>query len=135
MLGGAATITGFEADTGLPLDPPPSFRQGFGRVYLGEGRWWRAWTISDLWIVGTSFARWGCRSARRSCVHAHALHRQRAGCYVSTSLAATSLDPCMPKLVMRVRPAPPPCRQLGVPGQPGGVAPGAAAGRRAHQPR
>ena len=36
MLSGAASITGFEADTGLPLDPPPSFRQGFGRVWLGE---------------------------------------------------------------------------------------------------
>lgn len=36
MLGGAATLTGFEADSGLPVDPPPSFRQGFGRVWLGE---------------------------------------------------------------------------------------------------
>lgn len=35
LLGGAATIVGFEADTGLPVDPPPSFRQGFGRVFLG----------------------------------------------------------------------------------------------------
>lgn len=36
LLGGAASITGFEADTGLPVDPTPSFRQGFGRVFLGE---------------------------------------------------------------------------------------------------
>lgn len=35
LLGGAASIAGFEADTGLPIDPPPSFRQGFGRVQLG----------------------------------------------------------------------------------------------------
>lgn len=36
LVGGAASIAGFEADTGLPIDPPPSFRQGFGRVLLGE---------------------------------------------------------------------------------------------------
>lgn len=47
MLGGAATITGFEADTGLPVDPPPSFRQGFGRVWLGALRW-TAW--QGLWL-------------------------------------------------------------------------------------
>lgn len=35
MMGGAKQITGYEADTGLPIDPAPSFRQGYGRVYLG----------------------------------------------------------------------------------------------------
>lgn len=34
LLGGALPLTGFEADTGLPLEPPPSPRQGFGRIYL-----------------------------------------------------------------------------------------------------
>lgn len=36
LISGAASMTGFEALTGLPIDPPPSFRQGFGRVLLGE---------------------------------------------------------------------------------------------------
>lgn len=36
LMGGAKPIMGFEADTGLPIDPPPSFRQGFGRVFAGE---------------------------------------------------------------------------------------------------
>jgi len=36
MMGGAVPITGYEADTGLPIDPPPSFRQGYGRVFLGQ---------------------------------------------------------------------------------------------------
>ena len=36
LLGGASALTGFEADTGLPLDPPPSTRQGFGRVLLKD---------------------------------------------------------------------------------------------------
>lgn len=35
MMGGAKQITGYEADTGLPIDPAPSFRQGYGRVFLG----------------------------------------------------------------------------------------------------
>lgn len=35
MMGGAKQITGYEEDTGLPIDPAPSFRQGYGRVYLG----------------------------------------------------------------------------------------------------
>lgn len=35
MMGGAKEITGYEEDTGLPIDPAPSFRQGYGRVYLG----------------------------------------------------------------------------------------------------
>ena len=43
MLGGAASITGFEADSGLPVDPTPSFRQGFGRVFLGN----------SLYLAGT----------------------------------------------------------------------------------
>ncbi|KAL6772119.1 hypothetical protein ACKKBG_A28990 [Auxenochlorella protothecoides x Auxenochlorella symbiontica] len=34
LISGAASMTGFEALTGLPIDPPPSFRQGFGRVLL-----------------------------------------------------------------------------------------------------
>ena len=35
LMGGAKPITGYEADTGLPVDPAPSFRQGYGRVFLG----------------------------------------------------------------------------------------------------
>ena len=35
LLSGASSLKGFEADTGLPIDPPPSFYQGFGRVMLG----------------------------------------------------------------------------------------------------
>ena len=50
MLGGAAAITGFEADTGLPVDWPPSFRQGFGRVFLGAllaAHGWRMLIVFD----------------------------------------------------------------------------------------
>jgi len=36
LLGGAAGLDGFESDTGLPLAPPPSFRQGFGRIDLAR---------------------------------------------------------------------------------------------------
>ena len=36
LLGGAAGMDGFESDTGLPLAPPPSFRQGFGRLDLAR---------------------------------------------------------------------------------------------------
>ena len=36
LVAGAASIDGYEADTGLPIDPTPSFRQGFGRVFLGQ---------------------------------------------------------------------------------------------------
>lgn len=36
LLGGAVGLTGFESDTGLPLAPPPSFRQGFGRLMLSR---------------------------------------------------------------------------------------------------
>ena len=36
LIGGAAGLSGFEPDTGLPLAPPPSFRQGFGRVQLSQ---------------------------------------------------------------------------------------------------
>lgn len=35
LMGGAKQITGYEADTGLPIDPAPSFRQGYGRIFLG----------------------------------------------------------------------------------------------------
>ncbi len=35
LIGGAVPIDGVEANTGLPVDPPPSSRQGFGRVHLG----------------------------------------------------------------------------------------------------
>ena len=35
LVAGATSLSGYEADTGLPVDPPPSFRQGFGRVFLG----------------------------------------------------------------------------------------------------
>ena len=34
LISGAASLTGYEALTGMPIDPPPSFRQGFGRVQL-----------------------------------------------------------------------------------------------------
>lgn len=36
LISGASSLTGYEALTGLPVDPPPSFRQGFGRVQLSE---------------------------------------------------------------------------------------------------
>ena len=36
LLGGAVGLDGFESDTGLPLAPPPSFRQGFGRLDLSK---------------------------------------------------------------------------------------------------
>ena len=36
LVAGAAPLDGFEVDTGLPLAPPPSFRQGFGRVHIGR---------------------------------------------------------------------------------------------------
>lgn len=36
LIGGAVPIGGVEANTGRPVDPPPSSRQGFGRVHLGE---------------------------------------------------------------------------------------------------
>ena len=36
LIAGAAPLDGFEVDTGLPLAPPPSFRQGFGRVHIGR---------------------------------------------------------------------------------------------------
>ena len=36
LIGGAAGLSGFEPDTGLPLSPPPSFRQGFGRLQLSQ---------------------------------------------------------------------------------------------------
>jgi hypothetical protein len=35
LVNGAAPLRGYEADTGLPIDPPPSTRQGYGRVSLG----------------------------------------------------------------------------------------------------
>jgi subtilisin family serine protease len=68
LLGGAASITGFEADTGLPVDPTPSFRQGFGRVFLGE-----TWALSGLRCVfgcketadGLASTCVLCRHARR----------------------------------------------------------------------
>lgn len=47
LIGGAVAIDGVEANAnGLPVDPPPSSRQGFGRIHLGAreglrrlGRW------------------------------------------------------------------------------------------------
>lgn len=47
LIGGAVAIGGVEANAnGLPVDPPPSSRQGFGRIHLGAreglrrlGRW------------------------------------------------------------------------------------------------
>lgn len=43
LLGGAAGMDGFESDTGLPLAPPPSFRQGFGRVDLARSLPLQVW--------------------------------------------------------------------------------------------
>lgn len=37
LAGGAVAIDGVEANTGLPVDLPPSSRQGFGRLHLGAG--------------------------------------------------------------------------------------------------
>ena len=39
LIGGAVSVGGVEANTGLPIDPPPSTRQGFGRLWLGERGW------------------------------------------------------------------------------------------------
>lgn len=36
LVAGAVGMNGYEADTGLPIDPPPSFSQGFGRIFLGQ---------------------------------------------------------------------------------------------------
>ncbi|KDD71411.1 hypothetical protein H632_c5088p0, partial [Helicosporidium sp. ATCC 50920] len=36
LIGGAASLSGLEAANGLPIDPPPSFRQGWGRVDLAS---------------------------------------------------------------------------------------------------
>lgn len=36
LIGGASGLLGFDPDTGLPLAPPPSYRQGFGRVQLSQ---------------------------------------------------------------------------------------------------
>jgi subtilisin family serine protease len=36
LVAGAAPMGGFESDTGLPIDAPPSYRQGYGRVHLGR---------------------------------------------------------------------------------------------------
>lgn len=36
LIGGTVGLAGFEAGSGLPVDLPPSFRQGFGRLLLGE---------------------------------------------------------------------------------------------------
>ncbi|GMH38149.1 hypothetical protein BSKO_06033 [Bryopsis sp. KO-2023] len=51
LLGGAFPLDGF-TEAGLPLEPPPSFRQGFGRVQLdrsipvqGSSRWKSGWRM------------------------------------------------------------------------------------------
>ncbi|KAK9839424.1 hypothetical protein WJX81_001331 [Elliptochloris bilobata] len=69
LLGGAASLEGFESDTGLPLAPPPSFRQGFGRVDLsrslplqGSGPGW------GLQLVDRATLTTG--QAHQYCVHA-----------------------------------------------------------------
>ena len=36
LIAGAAGLSGYEPDTGLPLAPPPSFRQGYGRLQLSN---------------------------------------------------------------------------------------------------
>lgn len=68
LLGGALPLTGFEADTGLPIDPPPSSRQGFGRVYLHnslplEGSSWRVQIVDGATIGGEETHRY-CVKAR-----------------------------------------------------------------------
>jgi hypothetical protein len=35
LLGGAQGMGGFDDYSGMPLTPPPSFGQGYGRVHLG----------------------------------------------------------------------------------------------------
>ena len=71
LLGGAATIGGFEADTGLPVDPPPSFRQGFGRVFLGGWAGGRAFALADCRVVSLGgpgvMAGCRCRPAAAAC--------------------------------------------------------------------
>eukprot|EP00210_Caulerpa_lentillifera_P000241 g234.t1 len=51
LLGGAFSMDGY-TEAGLPLDPPPSTRQGFGRVHLessiplqGSEKWKEGWRI------------------------------------------------------------------------------------------
>ena len=36
MIAGAQSLGGVQSQTGLPLGPAPSFRQGFGRVQLTQ---------------------------------------------------------------------------------------------------
>jgi hypothetical protein len=36
LLGGAQGMGGFDDYSGMPLTPPPSFGQGYGRVHLGR---------------------------------------------------------------------------------------------------
>lgn len=36
LIAGATSLGGFEADTGLPVPAPPSYSQGYGRVFLGQ---------------------------------------------------------------------------------------------------
>lgn len=59
LIGGAAGLSGYEPDTGLPLSPPPSFRQGFGRLQLSQSLPLQVWTPPRLSIPAPpEFARW-----------------------------------------------------------------------------
>ena len=92
MLGGAAAITGFEADTGLPVDWPPSFRLGFGRVFLGA---------AAGGVHGRRHMGWAC------CLVLASLH---AYVVLVTAHNNAQVHPCCCLL----------CRQFCLPGRPGG---------------
>lgn len=54
LIGGAAGLSGYEPDTGLPLSPPPSFRQGFGRLQLSQSlplQVCNPWTACDSLLL------------------------------------------------------------------------------------
>lgn len=74
LLGGAATVQGYEADTGLPVDPPPSFRQGFGRVWLGAPR------AAGAGVGGRAWAGRRGRAVQRGAGLQSGLLGRRAGC-------------------------------------------------------
>ena len=55
LIGGAAGLSGFEPDTGLPLAPPPSFRQGFGRLQLSQSLPLQVQNLSQALLGQTQF--------------------------------------------------------------------------------
>lgn len=123
LLGGAASITGFEADTGLPVDPTPSFRQGFGRVFLGELEW-----LGSGWHA-RCMHRWCEQAQRRPGRQGHSAgvptskrsaRRQDTHRLPEQHLIFSTLD-----IYLR--------RQLGVPGQHAWKPPAVSGGPHAHQ--